>query len=41
MFQFQESKAEVQNGGGIMPDEESCVIADISSDVKEEEANVS
>ncbi|XP_019870532.2 adenylate cyclase type 3 isoform X2 [Aethina tumida] len=36
---FQESKAEVQNGGGIMPDEESCVIADISSDVKEEEAN--
>lgn len=40
-FQFQPPKQDFQNGGGILPEEDSCVIAEIASDIKEEEANVS
>lgn len=31
---------EVQNGGSIIQEEDSCVIADLASDNKEEEALV-
>ncbi|GJQ82981.1 Ac3 [Trypoxylus dichotomus] len=33
-----EAIQEVQNGGGIIQEEDSCVIADLASDIKEEEA---
>ncbi|XP_023311811.1 adenylate cyclase type 3, partial [Anoplophora glabripennis] len=36
---FQPPKQDFQNGGGILPEEDSCVIAEIASDIKEEEAN--
>ncbi|CAH0556773.1 unnamed protein product [Brassicogethes aeneus] len=36
---FEPEKSEVQNGGGIIPEDDSCVIADITADVKEVEAN--
>lgn len=39
-LQYQPSKQEVQNGGGILPEEDSCVISEIVSDTKEEEAKV-
>ncbi|KAJ8975524.1 hypothetical protein NQ317_008519 [Molorchus minor] len=32
-------KQDIQNGGGIVPEDDSCVIAEIASDAKEEEAN--
>lgn len=28
------------NGGGILPEEDSCVISEVTSDSKEEEAKV-
>ncbi|KAJ8965187.1 hypothetical protein NQ314_004330 [Rhamnusium bicolor] len=36
---FQPPKQDFQNGSGIVPEEDSCVIAEIASDIKEEEAN--
>ncbi|KAJ8961115.1 hypothetical protein NQ318_008792 [Aromia moschata] len=32
-------KQDVQNGGGILPEDDSCVITEVASDIKEEEAN--
>ncbi|XP_028137320.1 adenylate cyclase type 3 [Diabrotica virgifera virgifera] len=39
LIPFQPKTQEVQNGGNILPEEDSCVIAEIASDSKEEEAN--
>lgn len=40
-FQFQPSiKQDVHNGGGIIPEEDSCVIADVSSDTKDDDVTV-
>ncbi|CAG9862876.1 unnamed protein product, partial [Phyllotreta striolata] len=35
---FQPKTQEVQNGGNILPEEDSCVIAEVTSESKEEEA---
>lgn len=37
---FQPPIQEIQNGGGILPEEDSCVISEVVSDVKEDEAKV-
>lgn len=41
-FQYQpDIKQEAQNGGGIIPEEDSCVMSDLASEGKDEDAIVS
>lgn len=39
-LKFQLPKQDIQNGGGVVPEEDSCVISEVASDSKEEEAKV-
>lgn len=40
LSKFQPPVQEIQNGGGILPEEDSCVISEVVSDAKEDEAKV-
>lgn len=40
VLKFQPPMQEIQNGGGILPEEDSCVISEVVSEAKEDEAKV-